>query len=269
MADWERCSKLGCILADCVGIFDIRASLSDDAGRFVFGCVACPPPLLPSHLRSTAIHLRHSPATSIATENICPVDCASKMYAAHKYEEELREQALLEHSKRKRKAAMSWEDRFYESESEVLDAMVSSCCPHCATAFSDFSGCAALQCSTCMKFFCGLCGCGTPDDGHNHVLTCPSRSFFRMNGVFLRIEDWHRGRALANNLQLAAHLCTLPISLEAVRKRLRDTFRQNEGTQEEPHSPLSPLYEEASPANLQTDDEPSPTHDVRDVARAE
>ena len=36
MADWERCSKLGCILADCVGIFDIRASLSDDAGRLVF-----------------------------------------------------------------------------------------------------------------------------------------------------------------------------------------------------------------------------------------
>ena len=66
MADWEKCSKLGCIVADCVGTFDIRASLSDDAGRFVFGCVACPPPLLPSHLRSTAIHLRHSPATTIA-----------------------------------------------------------------------------------------------------------------------------------------------------------------------------------------------------------
>ena len=40
MADWEKCSKLGCILADCVGTFDIRASLSDDAGRLVFCFVA-------------------------------------------------------------------------------------------------------------------------------------------------------------------------------------------------------------------------------------
>ena len=203
-----------------------------------------------------------------ATKNISPVDCASKMYAAHRNQETVREQALLEHSKRKRKAALSWEDRIYESEYEVLDAMVSSCCPHCATAFADFSGCAALQCGTCMKFFCGLCGCVTPDDGHNHVLNCPSRSFFKMNGVFLRIEDWHRGRALMINLQMAAHLSTLPNSLEAVRKRLRDTFRQNEGTQDDPDFPLSPLYE-ASPADLPTDDELSPAHDARDDDRAE
>ena len=31
-----------------------------------FSFVACSPPPLPSHLRSTAIHLRHSPATTIA-----------------------------------------------------------------------------------------------------------------------------------------------------------------------------------------------------------
>ena len=70
------------------------------------------------------------------------------------------------------------------------------------------------------------------------------------------------------NLQMAAHLSTLPNSLEAVRKRLRDTFRQNEGTQDDPDFPLSPLYE-ASPADLPTDDELSPAHDARDDDRAE
>ena len=65
-----------------------------------------------------------------------------------------------------------------------------------------------------------------------------------------------------NNLKLAAHLCTLPNSFEEVRKRLRETFRQNEGTDNDPEFPLSPLYEEASPADLPTDDELSPAHDV-------
>ena len=192
-------------------------------------------------------------------ENISPVDCASKMYAAHQYQEELRGQALLEHSKRKRKAALSWEERVYESESEVLDAMVSSCCPHCATAFSDFSGCAALQCSTCMRFFCGLCGCGTPDDGHDHVLNCPSRSFFKMNGVFLRIEDWHRGGdGLDESGRVIITLVTEENScngayfsnqklLSSLKTRLIQAQLQRQGTCEQPEVGRAPMHSPKQP----------------------
>ena len=181
------------------------------------------------------------------------------MYAAHRNQETVREQALLEHSKRKRKAALSWEDRIYESEYEVLDAMVSSCCPHCATAFADFSGCAALQCGTCMKFFCGLCGCVTPDDGHNHVLNCPSRSFFKMNGVFLRIEDWHRGGdGLDESGRVIITLVTEENScngayfsnqklLSLLKTRLIQAQLQRQGTCEQPEVGRAPMHSPKQP----------------------
>ena len=142
-------------------------------------------------------------------------------------------------------------------------------CPHCDTPYADFSACAALQCSSCLNHFCGLCGEATPEDGHAHVLSCPSRCFYRMDGVFLRLEEWHRGKARKNNLQMDAHLLTLPDSLESVRKRLRATFVQDEGTDTEDESnfsmsPLSEVEDDAPLSPLSDADEDfirSPAYD--------
>lgn len=47
-------------------------------------------------------------------------------------------------------------------------------CPHCSTAYIDFTGCMALQCETCKGNFCGYCHTKTESSSgaHNHVRTC-------------------------------------------------------------------------------------------------
>lgn len=46
-------------------------------------------------------------------------------------------------------------------------------CPHCAAAFYDFDGCAAIYC-TCRGWFCALClqPCRDRDAAHAHVASC-------------------------------------------------------------------------------------------------
>ena len=161
---------------------------------------------------------------------------------------------MREQAQRKRLASSSFEDRVFAIESDVLDGIMTSRCPHCATPFADFSGCAALQCSSCQKYFCGLCGSPTPDDGHAHVLDCQSRCFFKMNGVFLRLDEWQKGKALKNNIHMDAHILTLPDNLHDVKRKLRKTFHQEEGEDSDSDFPLSPLYE-ASPTSMSDDDE--------------
>ncbi len=47
-------------------------------------------------------------------------------------------------------------------------------CPHCLTAYVDFEGCMALQCSTCKRFFCGYCHSkmSSSSGAHDHVRQC-------------------------------------------------------------------------------------------------
>ena len=98
-----------------------------------------------------------------------PAWVVAEMYAAVSNLERERERNMREQAKRKRLSSTCFEDRVFAIESEVLDGIMTSRCPHCATPFADFSGCAALQCGSCQKSFCGLCGSPTPDDGHAHV----------------------------------------------------------------------------------------------------
>ena len=176
------------------------------------------------------------------------------MYAAVMNVERDRSQRILEQVKRKRLGSSCFEDRVFATESEVLDGIMTSRCPHCAMPFADFSGCAALQCSSCQKYFCGLCGSPTPEDGHAHVLDCQSRCFFKMNGVFVRMEEWQKGKALKNNIHMDAHIHSLPASLHNVKKKLRETFQQEEGEDSDSDFPLSPL-DEASPTSMSDDDD--------------
>ena len=75
-----------------------------------------------------------------------------------------------------------------------------------------------------------------------------------MNGVFLRLDEWLKGKALKNNIHLDAHILTLPDNLHDVKRKLQRTFQQEEGEDSDSDFPLSPLYE-MSPASLSDDDE--------------
>ena len=164
--------------------------------------------------------------------------------------------------KRKMLATSSFEDRVYFSEASVLEGIMTARCPHCDVPFADFSGCAALQCSSCLQHFCALCGEATAEDGHAHVLRCPSRSFYKIDGVFLRLDEWHRGKAKKNNLEMNAHLLTLPDSMYKVRKRLRRTFYDEE-------SDSDSIFAVSSPSDVANDappdaPPPSPMSDAGD-----
>ena len=39
-----------------------------------------------------------------------------------------------------------------------IEEMLNLMCPHCAQAYVDFNGCAALECSGCGGAFCAWCG---------------------------------------------------------------------------------------------------------------
>ena len=75
-----------------------------------------------------------------------------------------------------------------------------------------------------------------------------------MNGVFVRMEEWQKGKALKNNIHMDAHIHSLPASLHNVKKKLRETFQQEEGEDSDSDFSISPLYE-MSPASLSDDDE--------------
>ena len=65
----------------------------------------------------------------------------------------------------------------YEAQREVLairNTILNLCCPHCKTAYFEFTGCMALQCQTCKGNFCGYCHkpCATSGGTHEHVRQC-------------------------------------------------------------------------------------------------
>ena len=75
-----------------------------------------------------------------------------------------------------------------------------------------------------------------------------------MNGVFLKLDEWLKGKALKNNIHLDAHILTLPDNLHDVKRKLQKTCHQEEGEDSDFDFPLSPLYE-ASPTSMSDDDE--------------
>ena len=144
------------------------------------------------NLQSTAVFKRNVLASLTSRQNRkkrFPANIVADMHAAVSNLEKEHERNIREQAKRKRLASTCFAERVFATESEVLDGIMTSRCPHCATPFADFGGCAALQCGSCQKYFCGLCGSPTPDDGHVHVLDCQSRCFFKMNGVFLKLDE--------------------------------------------------------------------------------
>ncbi len=92
-----------------------------------------------------------------------------------------RTQAQAEHTAEKRRklashraSGLSYKDKLYHLEREVIGDLVAPKCPECNELFYNFDGCPALSC-TCGAKFCALCFEGGFEDTaevHRHVLQC-------------------------------------------------------------------------------------------------
>jgi hypothetical protein len=73
----------------------------------------------------------------------------------------------------------------------IVDDVLTLRCPHCRTAFCDFTGCAAVKCR-CRKYFCGFCLTACEDDQacHAHVRRC--RLNPNPDDYFIRFDAWLR-----------------------------------------------------------------------------
>ena len=65
---------------------------------------------------------------------------------------------------------------------DLIENVLTLRCPRCKTAFLDYTGCAALTCSTCKAGFCAICLKDCGNDAHAHVVRCPENS---EGGVFI------------------------------------------------------------------------------------
>ena len=91
----------------------------------------------------------------------------------------------------------------------VEEEILTSKCPRCRTAFLDFVGCCALQCSHCPCNFCAWCGadCGDSAAAHRHVAACPAKPagadplYPGRREVFERAQAKHRATALEEFLR--------------------------------------------------------------------
>jgi hypothetical protein len=58
---------------------------------------------------------------------------------------------------------------------DIGDECVLPRCPHCSAIFEAFTGCCAMECESCARYFCGWCLTGFEDDSpacHSHVRIC-------------------------------------------------------------------------------------------------
>lgn len=61
-----------------------------------------------------------------------------------------------------------------EAAAKARDTVLNLMCPKCATAYAEFDGCMALQCSSCQTHFCAYCHkvCKDSRGAHQHVREC-------------------------------------------------------------------------------------------------
>lgn len=89
----------------------------------------------------------------------------------------------------------------------IRNTILNLSCPHCKTAYFEFSGCMALACETCKKHFCGYChqACSTSRGTHEHVRTCilnetTNGSYYATEAEIEAAQRRYRTRALRKYL---------------------------------------------------------------------
>ena len=98
-------------------------------------------------------------------------------------------------------------------------------CPRCHSAFLDFNGCCAVQCSFCPCNFCAYCltDCGT--DAHRHVAHCDLNNH-PTKDVFNSQENVEAAQRQRKESLVQLYLSTLGPDLRArVIKRCATEFR--------------------------------------------
>ena len=85
-------------------------------------------------------------------------------------------------------AFSSTEGRTVSETRDIIDDALTLRCPHCATAFVDFDGCAAIECR-CRGAFCALCltACTDMRTAHVHVRGC---SFNPEGDYYVSTSTW-------------------------------------------------------------------------------
>jgi serine/threonine protein kinase len=88
----------------------------------------------------------------------------------------------------------------------IANSILTDACPRCRTAFVDFDGCFALQCSNrkCSCRFCAWCLKDCGKDAHKHVKSCPyktnNQNYFGTKAEFLSSRKSRQLRLLKDYL---------------------------------------------------------------------
>jgi len=100
-----------------------------------------------------------------------------------------------------------------EHRTRIVDQCLTIRCPKCATAFDDFSACAALTCSTCNAYFCAKCLVAqfpNSTDLHKHVKTCTDGGALKADdSYYISMDAWHKNNLRRSKKNVEAYLATL------------------------------------------------------------
>ena len=124
-------------------------------------------------------------------------------------------------------AGMDYLDALYSLYRGVFGSHVALRCPSCLKEFYGFDACAAVSCSSCQNWFCGLCFQGIFDweEAHEHVRNCDHRPDGMRNGVFLKQALWERHVKGHRHYRCAAFLAGIDLP-QPVKERIQADFPQ-------------------------------------------
>ena len=115
--------------------------------------------------------------------------------------------------------SLSYVDKLYWAEEEVIGDIVATKCPSCGKHFYDFDGCCALTCA-CGTHFCGLCFKTDPNWdtalAHNHVSSC-GKDVPGFHELFMPSDAW-----MTHVKRRQWELCKAYLSCSDLPKRLKD-----------------------------------------------
>lgn len=93
---------------------------------------------------------------------------------------------------------------------EIREKALNLRCPHCKSVYTDFDGCAVLQCEACRGLFCAFChdayASWESDEAHAHVLGCvynedrKKRGYYAPADAIPRIQKELRIRSMKTML---------------------------------------------------------------------
>ena len=117
---------------------------------------------------------------------------------------------------------LSYVDKVYAVEREIIGDTVATKCPSCRKPFYDFDGCCALTCA-CGTHFCGLCFKTDANwdaaMAHDHVMTC-GNDVPGFHELFMNSDAW-----MVHIKRRQYELCKSYLSSTDLPRRLKDRLQ--------------------------------------------